>query len=107
MRRNWFLTLIAGLLASTVLSCSPANEDSREQKGMITKESALEIAREAFVASHGDQIREFKISESAQDFDDGYWEFFAEGTGEYARPGFHAIIEVGKKTGQATVIRGE
>jgi hypothetical protein len=96
MRRNW---LIAVILTTALLSCSPADE--------VTKEAALEIARKAFVADLGDQILEFKITESAVASDDGYWRFFAQGTGEYARPGYHASIDVDKKTGQATVIPGE
>jgi hypothetical protein len=95
MRRNW---LIAGILTTALVSCSPADEQ-------VTEEAALEIARKAFVADLGDQIREFEISEF--DSDDRYWQFSAEGTGEYARPGFHAFIQVDKKTGQATVIPGE
>jgi hypothetical protein len=100
MRRSWFVALIAAILASTLLSCSAADAED-----MVTKEAALDIARNAFVASLGDQIREFEMSEF--DSDDRYWRFSAEGTGEYARPGFHAFIEVDKKTGQATVIPGE
>jgi hypothetical protein len=99
MRRNRFVVLIAGILTSALLSCSPADEQ-------VTKEAALEIARKAFAAEH-EQIREFKVSDSAPGSDDRYWQFFAEGTGDYARPGYHATIEVDKKTGQATIIMGE
>ena len=97
MRRNCFVALIVGILASTALSCS-AEDDQ------VTKEAALEIARKAFDA---EDILEFDISESALDSDDRNWRFFAQGTGEYARPGYHASIDVDKKTGQATVIPGE
>ena len=99
MRRLWFAALIAGILTSTLPSCSAEDEQ-------VTKEAALETARNAFATEH-DDIREFKLSDSALDSDDGYWRFFAEGTGEYARPGYHATIEVDKKTGQATIIMGE
>ncbi len=101
MRRNWFAVLIAAIMTSALLVGGCSRED------MVTKEAALEIARKAFVADQGDRIREFKMSDSAVDSDDGYWRFFAQGTGEYARPGYHATIEVDKKTGQATVIMGE
>ena len=101
MRRNWFVALIAAILTSALLDGGCSRED------MVTKEAALEIARKSFADSHGDEIREFKISDSALDSDDGYWRFFAQGTGEYARPGYHATIEVDRNTGQATVIMGE
>jgi hypothetical protein len=95
MRRNGFVALIAWLLTCTLPACS---------EGEVTKEAALEIARKAFAADH-EQIREFEISEF--DSSDEYWQFSAEGTGEYARPGYHGFVQVDKKTGQATIVMGE
>jgi hypothetical protein len=98
MRRNWLVVLIAAIMTSALLGGGCSRED------MVTKEAALEIARKAFAADQ-DQIREFEMSEF--DSDDEYWQFSAEGTGEYARPGYHAFIQVDKETGQATVMMGE
>jgi hypothetical protein len=97
MRRSWFVALIAATLAFSLLGgCS--------REDMVTKEAALEIARKAFAANY-DQIQEFEMSEF--DSSDEYWQFSGEGTGEYARPGYHGYIQVDKKTGQVTVIMGD
>ena len=107
MRSTWFLTLITAFLVISILSCSVGTVENGEPGSTITKEVAMDSARKAFAASNGSQIPEFKVSDSSLKPDDKYWYFFAEGTGQYARPGFHATIKVDKKTGQATLMAGE
>jgi hypothetical protein len=97
------LILLLGILTlAGVIHCALLSNE----KKMISKEQAIEIAKKKFSQLDYGPLDRYRITVTDQ-FSKIRWTVLFEGVGEYARPGFHVIIEVDKKTGTLTVLPGE
>jgi len=68
-------------------------------------DEARGIAVAAFKKSTSNEITHYSVELVHEDSE--VWKFLIEGTGEYARPGFHWAVTVYRGGGSTKVLRGE
>jgi hypothetical protein len=101
----------AWLGVASASNCAPAPSSSTAKRSPTPKETvvsssqARQIAIEAFRRETANKIRSYSVKMTTDS--DEYWEFFIQGTGKYARPGYHWIVKVKKVGGVPEVISGE
>ena len=97
------ITFIVFAAYEAILGCT-ATTPSRVH-GPPTAERAHALAEEAFLKYTERKITAYSI----KDVSDGgtEWEFFVQGTKQFARPGYHWLVKVDRESGAASVEAGE
>ena len=95
------------ILVIFITSCSLSyTKLLSQEKNMVTEQQAVEIAKEKFLQLGYGSVEHYNIKVT-DEFDKTKWSVIFQGIGEYARPGYHAIIDVDKETGKTTYMPGE
>ena len=72
----------------------------------VTNEHAAAAEAEAaFLATTGHTVTEYSIR--ARQHTSSQWYFQIEGTGKFARPGYHWTVSVDRETGKTKVLSGQ
>jgi hypothetical protein len=71
----------------------------------VDRKAAELIAVQSFKRETKGQIEKYRVKALPRSGSE--WQFEIEGLAEFARPGYHWLVRVDRKTGHATVVGGE
>lgn len=104
--------LFASLLAVVGCTTPPISSASDTQVASPTSsvaptnvEEARAIAIAAFEKATKNQIANYSVE--VVEIDSNVWQFLVKGEGDYARPGFHWLVNVSRQDGSVTIVPGE
>jgi hypothetical protein len=86
-----------------VQTASAATHKSLE----ISESNAKVLAEKIFLKRYKNTIKTYELAVSGESDDKASWYFGFKGTGQYERPGYHAVVEINKKTRKALIFQGK
>lgn len=101
-RKLWF---ILALCMMAVFSPKSLFAEGTSSQVAVTEVTAKKSAEQAFLQITNHEVTKYSIRPLQHT--DARWRFLVEGTKEFARPGYHWIVEVDKASGATSVQSGE
>jgi hypothetical protein len=99
-----FRTLMAYLLLAFT-TCGFPNLHAQAAASAMNEGVAEKMAEKAFLDETKHGIAKYSIQPLKHTSE--RWRFVVKGSGEFARPGYHWLVEIDKITGKSTVTSGE
>jgi hypothetical protein len=94
-------------LMTMLFAHSAAGGGEPPKADQISQKDARVLATTAFVEATKGSIPKYSVRSVDDPQDKSIWRFRFEGSEQYARPGFHAIVKIDKRTKKAEVLLGE
>src|SRR5260221_6421325 len=103
MKAMFLAVLIA---VSGILACSHMPSDGREAStGVVTEGKASQLAEKAFLDATSHQVSKYAIRPSPSN--EREWLFRVQGMDEFARPGYHWLVQLDKNTRGTKIVSRE
>ncbi|MDH3974753.1 MAG: hypothetical protein OEV42_10790 [Deltaproteobacteria bacterium] len=103
MRLFFALLFVTSLFIN---SCNGPDIRTLEQRDLISKKNAEEIAKNEFLKLNYGPLKHFELTVTDK-YDKNKWSFFFMGKGAFALPGNHVSIDIDKQRGKPSIMLGE
>ena len=99
--------LLAAALFTFAVAQSALGGGGPRKGDQLSQSEAQELATKAFLEATNASIPKYSVKAVDDPSDKSTWRFRFQGSGQYARPGAHAIVRVDKSTAKVEVLLGE
>jgi hypothetical protein len=97
--------VVCTLTSESTASCVTPNSHAQANTAAVSEQKAQKLAERAFLEETKHQILTYSVERLQET--PSLWRFLVQGTGNFARPGYHWFVEITKETGAARVVSGE